>query len=157
MILTKCAACAAPMTHDAPRCMRCLTRYCSSTCQHDHFGLNDPTDIGAMQRLIDERMVSMPRNATPEQQYLAFQYDRTREFVSILAARGLPPDWTEEELERQGYDLWATRPEDVYTGPPPVPDPWRGDGRGVAAAMLAQMADAGVEVPAGLASSYGLS
>ena len=72
------------------------------------------TDIGAMQRLIDERMVSMPRNATPEQQYLAFQLiPPTREFVSILAARGLPPDWTEEELERQGYDLWATRPEDV--------------------------------------------
>ena len=125
---------------------------------HPGFGLNDPTDIGAMQRLIDERMVSMPRNATPEQQYLAFQLiPPTREFVSILAARGLPPDWTEEELERQGYDLWATRPEGVYRGPPPVPDPWRGDGRGVAAAMLAQMADAGVEVSAGLASMYGLS
>ena len=27
MILTKCAACAAPLTHDAPRCVRCLTRY----------------------------------------------------------------------------------------------------------------------------------
>ena len=101
------------------------------------------TDIGAMQRLIDERMVSMPRNATPEQQYLAFQLiPPTREFVSILAARGLPPDWTEEELERQGYDLWATRPEDIYTGPPPVPDPWRGDGRGVAAAMRAQLESA---------------
>ena len=50
--------------------------------------------------------------------------------------------WTEEELERQGYDLWATRPEDVYTGPPPVPDPWRGDGRGVAAAMRAQLESA---------------
>ena len=96
-----------------------------------------------MQRLIDERMVSMPRNATPEQQYLAFQLiPPTREFVSILAARGLPPDWTEEELERQGYDLWATRPEDVYRGPPPVPDPWRGDGRGVAAAMRAQLESA---------------
>ena len=34
MILTKCAACAAPLAHDAPRCVRCLTRYCSSTCQH---------------------------------------------------------------------------------------------------------------------------
>ena len=62
--------------------------------------------------------------------------------MSILAARGLPPDWTEEELERQGYDLWATRPEDVYHGPPPVPDPWRGDGRGVAAAMRAQLESA---------------
>ena len=33
MILTTCAACAAPLAHDAPRCVRCQTRYCSSTCQ----------------------------------------------------------------------------------------------------------------------------
>ena len=38
MILTQCAACAAPLAHNAPRCVRCLTRYCSSTCQHDHWG-----------------------------------------------------------------------------------------------------------------------
>ena len=29
MILTTCAACAAPLAHDAPGCARCLTRYCS--------------------------------------------------------------------------------------------------------------------------------
>ncbi|CAH0373241.1 unnamed protein product [Pelagomonas calceolata] len=37
MILTTCAACAAPLAHDAPRCVRCWTRYCDSTCQHDHW------------------------------------------------------------------------------------------------------------------------
>ena len=37
MILTTCAACAAPLVHDAPRCVRCKTRYCDSTCQHDHW------------------------------------------------------------------------------------------------------------------------
>ena len=26
MILTNCAACAAPLAHDAPRCVRCWTR-----------------------------------------------------------------------------------------------------------------------------------
>ena len=26
-----------------------------------------------------------------------------------IAARGLPPDWTEEELRRQGHDLDATQ------------------------------------------------
>ena len=36
-ILTTCAACAAPLAHDAPRCVRCKTRYCNSTCQHDHW------------------------------------------------------------------------------------------------------------------------
>ena len=36
MILTNCAACAAPLAHDAPRCVRCETRYCSATCQQDH-------------------------------------------------------------------------------------------------------------------------
>ena len=37
MILTTCAACAAPLAHDAPRCIRCKLRYCSATCQHDHW------------------------------------------------------------------------------------------------------------------------
>ncbi|CAH0372312.1 unnamed protein product, partial [Pelagomonas calceolata] len=56
MILTTCAACAAPLAHNAPRCVRCklrylhfalamatrilcfyLLRYCDSTCQHDHW------------------------------------------------------------------------------------------------------------------------
>jgi len=36
-IITNCAACAAPLAHDAPRCVRCKTRYCNSTCQHDHW------------------------------------------------------------------------------------------------------------------------
>ena len=57
MILTKCAACAAPLAHDhKKRCSRCKTRYCNEAC-----------------------------------------------------ARGLPPDWTEEELRRQGHDLDATQ------------------------------------------------
>ena len=37
MIITTCAACAAPLAHDAPRCVRCKTRYCNSTCQHGHW------------------------------------------------------------------------------------------------------------------------
>ena len=37
MILTNCAACAAPLAHTAPRCVRCHTRYCNATCQHDHW------------------------------------------------------------------------------------------------------------------------
>ena len=35
MILTTCAACAAPLAHNAPRCVRCKLRYCNATCQHD--------------------------------------------------------------------------------------------------------------------------
>jgi len=37
MILTNCAACAAPLALDAPRCVRCQIRYCDKTCQHDHW------------------------------------------------------------------------------------------------------------------------
>ena len=33
MIITTCPACAAPLAHDAPRCIRCHTRYCNKTCQ----------------------------------------------------------------------------------------------------------------------------
>ena len=34
MILTNCAACAAPLAHNAPRCVPVSTRYCNKTCQH---------------------------------------------------------------------------------------------------------------------------
>ena len=46
MILTTCAACAAPLAHDAPRCVRCKLRYCNATCQHDHWrrGHGDAAD-----------------------------------------------------------------------------------------------------------------
>ena len=37
MILTNCAACAAPLAHNAPRCVRCHTRYCNATCQQQAF------------------------------------------------------------------------------------------------------------------------
>ena len=36
-LLTTCASCAAPIPYEAPQCKRCATRYCSSTCQHDHW------------------------------------------------------------------------------------------------------------------------
>ena len=47
MILTNCAACAAPLAHDAPRCVRCLTRYCCETClrNHAHRGGHDDEKI----------------------------------------------------------------------------------------------------------------
>ena len=38
MILTNCAACAAPLTHDhRKRCSRCKTRYCNEACQRQHW------------------------------------------------------------------------------------------------------------------------
>ena len=37
MILTTCAACAAPLAHTAPRCIRCHTRYCNEACQRQHW------------------------------------------------------------------------------------------------------------------------
>ena len=33
MILTTCAACAAPLAYDAPHCVRCWVRYCDKTCR----------------------------------------------------------------------------------------------------------------------------
>ena len=55
MILTNCAACAAPLAHNlGKKCSRCKTRYCNEACQRQ-------------------------------------------------------PDWTEEELRRQGHDLDATQ------------------------------------------------
>ena len=37
MILTACAACAAPLSHTAPQCGRCQTRYCGRPCQVQHY------------------------------------------------------------------------------------------------------------------------
>ena len=37
MILTTCAACAAPLAHDAPRCVRIKIRYCDSTYDENSF------------------------------------------------------------------------------------------------------------------------
>ena len=37
MILTTCAACAAPLAHTAPHCGRCQTRYCGRPCQVQHY------------------------------------------------------------------------------------------------------------------------
>ena len=37
MILTTCAACAAPLAYDAPHCVRCWVRYCDKTCRLDHW------------------------------------------------------------------------------------------------------------------------
>merc|ERR1719433_1871027 len=37
MIITRCAACASPLAQNAPRCVRCHTRYCNATCQHAHW------------------------------------------------------------------------------------------------------------------------
>ena len=36
-LLTTCASCAASLSLDAPKCVRCKTRYCNATCQHDHW------------------------------------------------------------------------------------------------------------------------
>lgn len=37
MILTQCASCAAPLSLDAPKCVRCKTRYCNAACQRAHW------------------------------------------------------------------------------------------------------------------------
>jgi tetratricopeptide (TPR) repeat protein len=38
MILTNCAACAAPLAYDhKKRCSRCKTRYCNEACQREHW------------------------------------------------------------------------------------------------------------------------
>jgi len=37
MILTKCACCAKPLEHNAPRCGICQTRYCGRDCQKRHW------------------------------------------------------------------------------------------------------------------------
>ena len=37
MIVTKCAACVAPLPHPAKQCSRCKTLYCGPACQAQHW------------------------------------------------------------------------------------------------------------------------
>ena len=42
MILTRCAQCAAPLEHNAPRCGICKLRYCGRECQKRHWKVHKP-------------------------------------------------------------------------------------------------------------------
>ena len=44
MILTNCAACAAPLPHKAKQCSRCKTRYCGPACQAQHWNAGGHKD-----------------------------------------------------------------------------------------------------------------
>ena len=149
MILTTCAACAAPLPHKAKQCSRCKTRYCGpwwadgrraeATCKawracrapvdkarleylgaylaaprsrwepagrgHPGFGKRDPSEP------VDyRRLTTWGRDATLGEQLADLSAEReVARWMARLAARGLPPDWTEEDLRRQGHDLDATQ------------------------------------------------
>ena len=45
MILTNCAACAAPLPHKAKQCSRCKTRYCGPACQAQHWNAGGHKDL----------------------------------------------------------------------------------------------------------------
>ena len=36
-MITTCAACGKQLEHNAPRCVRCKSKYCDAACQHDHW------------------------------------------------------------------------------------------------------------------------
>ena len=45
MILTNCAACAAPLHTPAKQCSRCKTRYCGPACQEQHWNAGGHKDV----------------------------------------------------------------------------------------------------------------
>jgi hypothetical protein len=75
---------------------------------HPGFGKRDPTE-----RVDMRRLTTWGRSATLGEQLADLSAEReVARWMARLAARGLPPDWTEEDLRRQGHDLDATREED---------------------------------------------
>ena len=36
-MIATCAACGKQLEHNAPRCVRCKSKYCDAACQHDHW------------------------------------------------------------------------------------------------------------------------
>ena len=72
---------------------------------HPGFGKRDPTE-----RVDMRRLTTWGRDATLGEQLADLSAEReVARWMARLAARGLPPDWTEEELRRQGHDLDATQ------------------------------------------------
>ena len=56
------------------------------------------------------RLTTWGRDATLGEQLADLSAEReVARWMARLAARGLPPDWTEEDLRRQGHDLDATQ------------------------------------------------
>ena len=110
MILTTCPACAAPLAHDAPRCVRCKLRYCNATCQHDHW-----------RRGHKQMCKKIHRGGNAEQYHADKKYkEAVAEAVEIrhtlrrVLAHQL--DWSLDDLEldsteRQMVDVLLTDPE----------------------------------------------
>ena len=63
MILTNCAACAAPLAHDAPRCIRCHTRYCNKTCHSNYARFLKKHEEYDKAKSLHRRTIPMARRA----------------------------------------------------------------------------------------------
>ena len=72
---------------------------------HPGFGKRDPSEP------VDVRhLTTWGRSATLGEQLADLSAEReVARWMARLSARGLPPDWTEEDLRRQGHDLDATQ------------------------------------------------
>ena len=68
---------------------------------HPGFGKRDPTE-----RVDVRHLTTWGRSATLGEQLADLSAEReVARWMARLAARGLPPDWTEEDLRRQGHTL----------------------------------------------------
>ena len=74
---------------------------------HPGFGKRDPTEGRRKKRAP---LQTWGVSASLRAQVADLSADReVARWMARLAARGLPPDWTEEDLRRQGHDLDATQ------------------------------------------------
>ena len=69
MILTNCAACAAPLALDAPRCIRCHTRYCNKTYASSLIHLQRYAEARSLLR----RTIPVARRVLGESDHLLFR------------------------------------------------------------------------------------
>ena len=103
MILTNCAACAAPLAHTAPRCVRCHTRYCNSACQHDHWrqGRDDARGRGT-------DCAARARTFAPEHRRHCAQFAKGASRPRRPRRRG-SPGWSDASVRETSYNKSATR------------------------------------------------
>ena len=84
MILTKCAACAAPLAHNAPRCVRCHVRA---------FGSNHKLTLSLRMNFAEALFTEPTASRADVLQAVAILEDVTRGLRRLLGNRS--PDTTE--------------------------------------------------------------
>ena len=82
MILTTCAACAAPLAHNAPRCVRCKVRYAQCLYRNADASRDDITAAIATLEELDRSITRIYGAAHPQTRGTRYLLEEARETLA---------------------------------------------------------------------------